>query len=123
MSMPKLAADAANNVLTRLDNIASVIQSNYEGWGMPFEAAKDLVNALDTTADEIEAGSFGKESFLKRQAEVIEKESDEGYMGTFAVNPSPIQVESDEPYMKLYGSPDQSSAVRHGKSTTGHPLT
>ena len=121
MSMPKFAAEAANNVLTRLDKIAGTIQANFEAWGMPFETAKEIVNDIDKTADEIETATFGKESFTKRQAEVIQKESDEPYMATFANPMAPIQVESDEPYMKAYKD-DQSSAVHHGKSTTGRPL-
>lgn len=121
MSMPKFAAEAANTVLTRLDKIAGVIQSNYEAWGIPFEAAKALVNDLDKTADEIELSSFGKESFVRRQAEIIKQEADEKYMATFKNPMAPVQVESDEPYMKAY-SDDQSSAVIHGTSTTGHPL-
>ena len=122
MSMPKLAADAANSTLTRLDKIAGAIQANYEAWGMPFEVAKTIVNDLDKTADEIEVASFGKESFVKRRAEVVQQEPDEKYMGTFKNPMAPVQVESDEPYMKAYAD-DQSSAVIHGTSTTGHPLT
>jgi hypothetical protein len=119
--MPKFAAEAANTVLTRLDKIAGAIQSNYEAWGIPFEAAKALTNDLDKTADEIEIASFGKESFEKRRAEVLQAESDEKYMATFKNPMAPIQVESDEPYMKAY-SDDQSSAVIHGTSTSGRPL-
>ena len=89
---------------------------------MPFETAKAIVNDLDKTADEIESSTFGKESFTKRQAEVIQKESDEPYMGTFKNPMAPVQIESDEPYMAAYKD-DQSSAVRHGQSTTGRPLT
>lgn len=120
--MQKLAAEVANSALSRLDKIASDIQANYEAWGMPFETAKAIVNDIDKTADEIEVTAFGKESFVRRQAEVIQKESDEGYMATFANPMAPVQVESDEPYMAAYKD-DQSSAVIHGKSTTGRPLT
>ena len=122
MSMPKLAAEVANNALTRLDKIAHAIQSNYEAWGMPFDTAKDIVNDLDKTADAIELAAFGKESFTRRQAEVIQREADEPYMQTFANPMAPIQTEADEPYMKAYGNPDQSSVVQHGKSTSGRPL-
>jgi hypothetical protein len=130
MSMPKFASEDANRILTRLDNAAKSIQANYDKWGMDFETARSLVHELDKTADEIEVAAFGKESFLKRQAEVIRKEPDEPYMSTFDVNPQPVQVEADEPYMKLYslGDPvrnreDQSSNMLHGISTTNRPLT
>jgi hypothetical protein len=88
---------------------------------MPFDMAKQLVNAIDKTADEIEVVSFGKESFVRRQAEVIQRDPDEKYMDTFQSPMQPRQVESDEPYMSAYKD-DQSSAVNHGKSTTGKPL-
>lgn len=122
MTMPKFAAEVANGALTRLDKIAASIQSNYEAWGMPFDTAKAIVNDLDRTADDIEVSAFGKESFIRRQAEVIQKEGDEGYMATFENPMAPVQVEADEPYMRQYAD-DQSSAVIHGKSTTGRPLT
>lgn len=121
MSMPKLAADAANAVLTRLDKIAGTIQANYEAWGMPFDVAKTIANELDKTADEIEISAFGKESFERRRAEVIQQDADEKYMGGFKNPMAPVQVESDEPYMKAYAD-DQSSAVIHGTSTSGRPL-
>lgn len=130
MSMPKFAAQDANNILTRLDKVAGAIQANYDKWGMDFETARSLVHDLDRTADEIELAAFGKESFVRRQAEVIRQEPDEPYMRTFEVNPSPVQIEADEPYMKLYnlGDPvrdraDQSSNMLHGISTTNRPLT
>ena len=120
--MLKLAAGVANSALSRLDKIAAAVQANYGAWGMPFETAKAIVNDIDKTADEIELASFGKESFIRRQAEVIQKESDEPYMATFANPMAPVQVESDEPYMAAYRD-DQSSAVIHGKATNGRPLT
>lgn len=135
MTMPKFAAEDANKILFRLDRIAATIQAQHKAWGMPFEAAKKLVNALDLTADEIETASFGAESLAKRQveefvraagqktAEVIQQDSDEAYMKAFQNPMAPVQVESDEPYMKAYGPPDQSSAVLHGVSTSGRPLT
>jgi hypothetical protein len=121
MSMPKFAAKDADQALTRLDRIAAEIQAKHESWGMPFETAKAIVNDLDKTADEIEIASFGQESLMKRQAEVIQRDSDEAYMNGFKNPMAPVQVESDEPYMSAYGD-DQSSAVHHGKSTTGKPL-
>lgn len=119
--MLKLAAEVANSALSRLDKIAAAVQANYGAWGMPFETAKAIVNDIDKTADEIELASFGKESFIRRQAEVIQKESDESYMATFANPMAPVQVESDEGFMSAYKD-DQSSAVRHGVSTSGQKL-
>ena len=121
MSMPKFATQDADRILGRLDRIAHVIQANHESWGMPFEAAKTLVNEIDKTADDLEISAFGKESFQKRQAEVIQRDADEKYMDTFKNPMAPIQTEGDEPFMKAYGD-DQSSAVNHGKSENGKPL-
>jgi hypothetical protein len=128
MTMPKFATKEANNLLTRLDKAASAIQANYKSWGMPFEAAKEIVNVIDKTADEIESTAFGEESFEVRQAEVVAKtahvvnrDSDEPYMDTFNAPMRPIQMDADEPYMKAYAD-DQSTAVHSGKSTAGRPL-
>jgi hypothetical protein len=121
MTMPKYAAEQANAQLSRLDKLAHTIQANHESWGMPFEVAKEIVNDLDRTADEIEIAAFGKESFVKRQAEVIMREPDEPYMQTFENPMQPHQTDADEPYMSAY-SDDQSSAVNHGKAENGRPL-
>ncbi len=122
MTMPKFAAQDAEVLLTRLDKLASHIQANHASWGMPFEVAKPLVNELDRIADMVEVSSFGKESFQHRQAEVLKRDADEGYMATFGNPMAPIQTEADEPYMKAYGSPDQSSVVQHGMDSTGRKL-
>lgn len=136
--MPKFAKEDANKILFRLDRAARTIQAQYKAWGMPFEAAKSLVNALDATADDVEIAAFGAESLADRQvevikqasapaqqrtAEVVHREPDEPYMEAFKNPMAPVQTEADEPYMKAYGPPDQSSAMLHGKSTTGRPLT
>jgi hypothetical protein len=133
--MPKFAKDDANKILYRLDRVAHVIKAQHKAWGMPFDVAKGLVNAIDATLDEVEIAAFGLESFQNRQvevlkqasaprtAEVVHRETDEPYMETFKNPMAPIQTEADEPYMKAYGPPDQSSAVLHGQSTSGRPLT
>jgi hypothetical protein len=147
--MPKFAKEDANKALYRLDRAAAMIKANHKTWGMPFETAKSLVNAIDQTLDEIEVAAFGAESLAERQvevvkqltaaaqqrqagapaggterrAEVVHREPDEPYMDTFKNTMAPIQTEADEPYMKAYGMPDQSSDMIHGVSTTGRPLT
>lgn len=146
----KFNATAAKIMLNRLDRISSDIQTEYKAWGIPEEKAKAIVLALDKTADEIEGSSFGEESFrfrqaetafgleeacklhnvsltaareyLTRQAQVIQRDPDEGYMNTFSNPQEPIQTDADEGYMRAYGAPDQSSVVQHGKTTTGRPL-
>ena len=141
--MPKFAKDEANKILFRLDRLARTIQAEHAAWGLPLEVAKPIVNAIDATADEIETAAFGAQSLTDRQnemakqalarqanggqngrtAEVVHREPDEPYMETFKNTMQPIQTEADEPYMKAYGMPDQSSAVIHGDSSTGRPLT
>lgn len=129
----KIAKQDANRILGRLDKLAETIQQNHESWGMPFDQAKSLVNELDKTADEIESAAFGTESLQNRQieivtgqpaaktAQVIQRDGDERYMDTFKNPMQPHQIESDEPYMKLYGD-DQSSAVIHGQAENGRKL-
>lgn len=124
----KLSSQNADRVLARLDRLAETVQAKYASWGMPFEAAKEIVNALDKTADEIEAASFGAQSLARRQAEimgrtakVIQRDADEAYMEHFKNPMEPVQIEADEPYMKLY-SDDQSSAVGMGESMSGRKL-
>ncbi len=89
-----------------------------------------MVGDLDTVADKVEAASFSPEQLQARQAKVVaanvakeqakkaqvlQRDSDEGYMATFANPMKPIEGDADEkPYMGLYGD-DQSSAVHHGK--------
>ena len=140
--MPKFSKEDANRALYRLDRIAGTIRANYKAWGMPVEDAKAMVNALDQTLDEIEVAAFGAESLAdrqvvvmqhlqaaqrqagtQRQAEVVHRDPDEPYMDTFKNPMQPHQVEADEPYMKAYGMPDQSSDMLHGVSTSGRPLT
>lgn len=119
--VPKFSHEQAERVLARLDKVAKAIQDNHKAWGLDFRIAKQLVNEIDKTADEIEAGTLGEESFVLRQAEVLGMDSDEAYMKTFSNPMQPHQVESDEKYMSAFKD-DQSSAVHSGKSTTGRPL-
>jgi len=126
MTMPKFATEDADRILARLDKLASTIQAQHEQWGIPFEAAKSMVNDLDKTADEIEVVAFGERSLHERQAElvtakVVQRESDEPYMDTFQNPQSPHQVESDEPYMSAYQSDDSSEVIR-GRSESGRRL-
>jgi len=115
------AQKEANSILNRFDRIASVIQSKFAQMGLEQPEAKEMVNALDAVSDKIEISAFGKESFERRRAEVIQKETDEPYMNTFKNPMAPVQTESDEPYMRAY-SDDQSSAVIHGKAENGRAL-
>ena len=127
MTTLKFAAQDANRILSRLDTMASTVMEKYASWGMPFGEAKELTNALDATADEIEILAFGKESFERRRnevsktAQVIQRDADEKYMDTFKNPMAPVQIEGDEPYMRAYGD-DQSSAVHNGTSETGRKL-
>lgn len=128
-NMPaKFAQEEASKVLTRLDRIAQVIQDNHEKWGMNFEAAKAVVNEIDKVADEVELHAYGPDHMFQRQvhvlrqAKVLQKDSDEGYMDTFNAPTAPIQNDADEnEYMSLFKD-DQTIAVETGKSTTGRPL-
>jgi len=127
MALSKEAKAKMDNILGRLDKMAGFIQENHAKWGMDFDTAKGLVNNLDVVADEIEKMAYGQESVIRRQvevlktAEVISRDSDEPYMESFKNPMDPVMTNADEPYMQAYAD-DQSSAVHHGKSTTGRPL-
>lgn len=112
---------AANNVLGRLDKLAGHIQENHEKLGLSFDDAKAIVNELDKTADEVETVVFGEESLLRRQAEVIQRDSDEPYMDTFNSPTAPVQTDADEPYMDAFQD-DESTAVDDGKDEAGRAL-
>lgn len=137
MMMPKDTVEfkqaQADQFLAGLDRIAATVQAQHQQWGMPFEAAKQLVNAIDKLADEFETTAYGGSSLTMRQAqildggkpnktaEVIQRDTDEKYMDTFKNPHQPIQTEADEPYMAAYKS-DDSSGVHNGKSETGRKL-
>lgn len=128
VTMIKFAKSDANNILARLDRVAAAIQENHAKWGMGFDVAKELVNDLDKTADEIEKASFGEESLVTRQVEVLkqakvlQQDKDEKYMGTYNAPSAVHQSDRDEKYMSLYED-DQTQAVVSGKSSVGRPLT
>lgn len=137
----------ANQLLGRLDKLASTIQANAEKWGMPFEAARQIVNELDKTADAAESFIFGQDSLQVRQAEmafhdqnlakaakelvgeevynkaarVLQRDSDESYMDTFNSPMQPHETDGDEPYMSAY-SDDESEAVATGEDEDGDDL-
>lgn len=127
MALSKEAKTRVDSVLGRLDKLAASVQENHAKWGMNFDEARALVNEIDKVADDVEVMAYGPESLLRRQAEilktaeVITRETDEPYMDTFSNPQQPRQTNADEPYMAAYQS-DDSSAVRHGQSTTGRPL-
>jgi hypothetical protein len=127
-TMIKFAKSDANTILARLDRVAAAIQENHAKWGMGFDVAKELVNDLDKTADEIEKASFGEESLMTRQVEVLkqakvlQQDKDEKYMGTYNAPSAVHQSDRDEKYMSLYDD-DQTQAVVSGKSSVGRPLT
>lgn len=122
------AIKMANETLAALDTLSDKLLRQASTLGLREDAVLQMAQSIDKVADEVEVAAFGKEAFEARKAaqmgktaQVIQKESDEPYMNTFANPMAPVQTESDEPYMKAYGD-DQSSAVIHGKSSTGRPL-
>lgn len=130
--MNKEATERANAILGRLDRIAGQVQDNHEKWGIPFNVAKGLANDLDRVADETETAFFGETSLRRRQAEivkqasdkeaqVIQRDSDEPYMDSFVSDHGTVKTDADEAYMSAYND-DQSSAVRHGQDAVGDPL-
>lgn len=140
-------ASQADNILARFDRIASVVQDKAAQWGVPFEEAKALVNAIDKLADDTETFIYGGQSLARRQAEtllrdedfrreasaelgkdviskaarVLQRDADEPYMDTFKNPMQPHQTDADEPYMSAYED-DQSEAVIDGEDASGREL-
>ncbi len=127
MSDTKMTKKEASEILFRLDTMATQIQTKFASMGLDKSTAKSILNDLDKVADLVEVGSFGRESYENRRievlkkAQVIQKEPDEPYMGTFANPMSPKQTDGDEKYMSAFKD-DQSSAVHSGKAENGKPL-
>jgi len=94
----------ASHVLSTLENIASNIEALVEEKKLPkTEVTASIIKNIDSFSDKLEAEVFGEESFRKRQAKVIEQDSDESYMKTFENPQKVIEGESDEPYMHHTG--------------------
>lgn len=114
-------AKLASQVLETFDKMADYVQANYTKLGMSHADAKRVVNALDRTADKFEVATLGEESFAARQAEVLERDSEEPYVQTFEAPTRVHQSDKDEPYMGLFND-DQTTAVGTGKSEAGKPI-
>lgn len=115
----------ASDILGRIDKLAADIQTHHASWGMSMDEAKDVVNHLDTVADNFEQAAFGTESFENRRTEilaaVLQSDPDEPYMQSFRNIHQPVKTDADEPYMGAYND-DQSSAVETGKEQNGERL-
>jgi hypothetical protein len=149
LRLSKEQKTSANEILASFDQLTQSIQDNHQKWGMSFDAAKQLVNHLDRTADATEVLIYGPDSLRSRQAEiavqsdafvkdvvseglitrrdiakaaeVLQRDSDEPYMDTFDNSMEPLETDSDEPYMSAFDD-DQSSAVYNGKDENGRAL-
>lgn len=66
-----LEVSEVDEFLGRLDRMAHVIQSNQEKWGMDFTAAKNLVNAIDKLADDLETATYGAQSLANRKQSLL----------------------------------------------------
>src|SRR5690606_11281260 len=99
-------AAQADNILARHDRIAAVVQEKAAKWGVPFEEAKALVNALDKLADDTETFIYGGQSLARRQAETLLRDEEfrreaSDTVGKAVVSKAAavLQRDSDEPYM------------------------
>jgi hypothetical protein len=90
---------SANQVLQTLDDTAGRLEKLKVAGKINPKVADGLIKQIDTFADRVQVAAFGKESFQRFQAKVIQKDSDEKFMDTFDNPNKVIQSDSDEPYM------------------------
>jgi hypothetical protein len=100
MAIPK---DTANKVLSNLDAAATRIEKLVAAGKLDGRVASSMLTQLDSFADRFEATAFGRESFLRRKAKVLQHDADEKYMATFENPVKPLHVEADETYMHNAG--------------------
>jgi hypothetical protein len=96
MSIPK---ELANKVLTNLDTAASRIEKLAKAGKIDTRLASNLVRDIDAFADRFEVSAYGKDSLKRRQAKVLQHDSDEKYMGTFNEPNKRHKGDSDESWM------------------------
>jgi hypothetical protein len=106
----------ANHVLKTLESTATELEGLLEKRGnLSREAAAALskaVNNIDAFSDKFEAWAYGEESFKKRQAKVLEQDSDEPYMKTFENPQKVIDGDPDESYMHETGASFQGDSIK-----------
>lgn len=90
---------SANQVLQTLDDTAQRLENLKVAGKINPQVADDLIRQIDTFADRFQIAAFGKESFKRFQAKVIQRDSDEKFMDTFDNPNKVIQSDADEPYM------------------------
>lgn len=100
----------ANKLISTLESVATEVDQLAKAGKLDSEFASKVSSQIDAYADRLEIAAFGKESFLKRRAKVLEMDSDEPYMKTFENPQEPLQTDPDEPYMH------ESGASFNGKS-------
>lgn len=100
MAIPK---QVANKVLSNLDLAASKIENLAKSGKIEPRLATQLIRDVDSFADKFEVAAFGRDSFARRQAKVLEHDADEHYMKTFDNPNKIIEQDPDEAYMKSSG--------------------
>jgi hypothetical protein len=98
----------ASKMLTRLDTIASRVETLTKEGKLQPRTAGELLKHIDTFADNLQIAAYGKEAFeafRAKVAKVIQKDPDEKYMDTFDNPIKPIQTDPDEGYMHKMEAP------------------
>lgn len=96
MPIPK---EIANKVLSNLDTAATRIEKLVKSGKLDSRLASNLVRDIDAFADRFEVAAYGKDSFKRRQAKVLQHDADEKYMATFNEPNKRRQGDSDETWM------------------------
>jgi len=98
----------ASTVLKALESVADRVQAVAGSRDLSPELTEIAVKAfrdIDAVSDRIEIAAFGEDSFNRRRAKVIKRDSDEPYMETFENPQKPLKTDADEPYMHKSGKP------------------
>ena len=95
----------ASGWLKRLDRCANVVQHRASELGMDENQSRKLASKIDSISDAIQRTVYGDKEFKKYQANVLERDTDEGYMKTFD-DTGVIESDNDESYMKDFGQPE-----------------
>lgn len=101
---------AAGKILSRLEATANDVEELAKAGKIDPRVASELTQNIDQFSDKFEIAVFGEAAFKARQAKVIQRDPDEGYMDTFENPQKVIEGEPDEPYMH------ESGASFNGKS-------
>lgn len=92
----------ANQVLTKLDSSAALLEKLASEKKMDPKLAARLIEEIDAFSDKFHVAAFGEESLRKHQAKVLECGPQDKVIKDLKNPNGVLESESDEPYMKEF---------------------